>query len=314
MADVEFDSFDNGANAPIGMIGRTTRIMSVAGAATSIALVVGMGYWGYRLAVRDMTGVPVVRALEGPMRVSPVDPGGVITDHQGLSVSAIAAEGGASAPADELLLAPAPIVLSDDDITGIAVAAAPAGQARLAGLANAPVSDVDESGADMLQTVTLDQNTDVAALADAISAGVVPLSGDIDITLDTNPMPVFSLPKGALAQSPRPRARPFGTVVAAAAVAPITPEIDGKGLASGTRLVQLGAFDSEAIARSEWDRLSGKFSDLLADKTRIVQSAQSGGRTFYRLRALGFADEADSRRFCSALVAERAACIPVAVR
>jgi hypothetical protein len=53
---------------------------------------------------------------------------------------------------------------------------------------------------------------------------------------------------------------------------------------------------------------------LLTGKTRIVQAAQSGGRTFYRLRAMGFADEADSRRFCSALVAERAACIPVAVR
>lgn len=317
MADVEFDGFDSGASAPIGMIGRTTRIMSVAGAATSIALVVGMGYWGYRLAVRDMTGIPVVRALEGPMRVSPVDPGGVITDHQGLSVSAIAAEGGASAPADQLLLAPAPINLSDDDLTGIAVAVTPvmsARDARLAGLAAAPVADVDESGADLVQTVTLDQNTDVAALADALSAGVVPLSGDIDITLDTNPMPVFSLPKGALAQSPRPRARPFGTVVAAAAEPRVTPETNGQGLASGTRLVQLGAFDSEDIARGEWDRLSGKFADLLADKTRIVQAAQSGGRTFYRLRALGFTDEADSRRFCSALVAERAACIPVAVR
>jgi hypothetical protein len=314
MADVEFDGFDSSANAPVGMIGRKTRIMSVAGAATSIALVVGMGYWGYRLAVRDMTGVPVVRALEGPMRVSPVDPGGVITDHQGLSVSAIAAEGGASAPVDQLLLAPAPIVLSDDDMVGIAVAAAHANSAQLAGLASAPVLDVDESGVDMVQTVTLDQNTDIAALADALSAGAVPLSGDIDITLNTNPMPVFSLPKGALAQSPRPRARPFGTVNAAAAVAPVTPETNGQGLASGTRLVQLGAFDSEDIARGEWDRLSGKFADLLADKTRIVQAAQSGGRTFYRLRALGFADEADSRRFCSALVAERAACIPVAVR
>jgi hypothetical protein len=310
MADFEFDS---GEGAPVGLAGRTTRMMSIVGALTSVALVVGMAYWGYRLAVRDVTGIPVVRALEGPMRVSPDDPGGVIADHQGLSVNAVAAEGGASAPADQLVLAPAPIGLSDDDPTASMVATAPDGSAALQTADAPPVTDVDESGANTLQIVGFDENTDVSALADALSEGAVPLSADIDITLNTDPAPVVSLPKGALAESPRPRARPFGVVVAAAA-APVSKEISGEGLASGTRLVQLGAFDSEEIARNEWDRLAGKFADLLTDKTRIVQAAQSGGRTFYRLRALGFEDEADSRRFCSALVAERAACIPVAVR
>jgi hypothetical protein len=205
-------------------------------------------------------------------------------------------------------------------MTGTAVAMIPeisARSASLPGLALAPLDDVDESGADLLQTVSLDQNTDIGALADTLAAGSVPLSGELDITLDSGPKTAFSLPRGAMGASPRPRARPAGTVpmpLVTAALAPEAKEISGEGLASGTRLVQLGAFDSETIARSEWDRLSGKFTDLLDGKTRIVQAAQSGGRTFYRLRAMGFADEADSRRFCSALVAERAACIPVAVR
>jgi hypothetical protein len=315
MADVEFEG---GAQAPVGLAGRTTRIMSMAGAATSIALVLGMGYWGYRLAVRDVTGIPVVRALEGPMRISPEDPGGVIADHQGLSVNAIAAEGGTSAPADKLLLAPAPVGLSEEDLA-TAVAMAPdisARSASLPGLEIAPMPGVDGAVADALQTVSFDQNTDMGALADALTEGAVPLSGDIDITLDTGPSTAFQMPKGMMAASPRPRARPGAAQSAAVVVASAaaTPETNGENLASGTRLVQLGAFDSEVIARSEWDRLSGKFTDLLDGKTRIVQAAQSGGRTFYRLRAMGFADEADSRRFCSALVAERAACIPVAVR
>ena len=38
-------------------------------------------------------------------------------------------------------------------------------------------------------------------------------------------------------------------------------------------------------------------------------SATSGGRTFYRLRAMGFEDLSDARRFCSALVAENAECM-----
>ena len=38
----------------------------------------------------------------------------------------------------------------------------------------------------------------------------------------------------------------------------------------------------------------------MVGKLRVIQTAESGGRTFYRLRAAGFADEADARRFCSA--------------
>ncbi|MFC6583995.1 SPOR domain-containing protein [Sulfitobacter aestuariivivens] len=82
----------------------------------------------------------------------------------------------------------------------------------------------------------------------------------------------------------------------------------------GTRLAQLGAFDSEAVAREQWDQLNTRFGTYLAGKKRVVQKATSGGRVFYRLRAMGFEDIADARRFCSALVAENADCIPVVTR
>lgn len=82
----------------------------------------------------------------------------------------------------------------------------------------------------------------------------------------------------------------------------------------GTRLAQLGAYKSEAIAREEWARLEARFGDYLDGKNRVIQKATSGGRTFYRLRAMGFDDLAEARRFCSALVAERAECIPVVTR
>lgn len=313
MADVEFDGFDDDIGASSGRAGR---FIGIVGAVTSVALVLGLGYWGYRLAVRDMTGIPVVRAMEGPMRIAPEDPGGVIASHQGLSVNSVAEDGGISAPADRLTLAPPPVGLTEGDATGTAVAMVAPTSSRSGtsvGLSIAPMPDAVGNATDNpVQSVSLDANTDIGALADALSAGAVPLSGDLDITLNLDPAPVFSLPKGALAQSPRPRARPSGVVTLASA--PAGAEITGDALPSGTRLVQLGAFDSEDVARKEWDRLSGKFGELLVGKTRIVQAAQSAGRTFYRLRAMGFEDEADSRRFCSALVAERAACIPVAVR
>ena len=46
------------------------------GRSSRLALVVGIGVWGYKLLVRDVSGVPVVRAVEGPMRIQPENPGG----------------------------------------------------------------------------------------------------------------------------------------------------------------------------------------------------------------------------------------------
>ena len=83
---------------------------------------------------------------------------------------------------------------------------------------------------------------------------------------------------------------------------------------AGTRLVQFGAYDSPEAARGVWDTLDVKFGEFLRGKQRVVQEAVSGGKTFYRLRAMGFADINDARRFCAALVADRQACIPVVVR
>ena len=121
--------------------------------------------------------------------------------------------------------------------------------------------------------------------------------------------------------SPLPRLRPVGDLqaeaiansVSRATSGPIA-EVDPASIPVGTRLVQFGAFDSPDAARAEWVKLDGQFTDFLTDKQRVVQRALSGGKTFYRLRAMGFEDINDARRFCSAMLAERQACIPVVTR
>ena len=134
--------------------------------------------------------------------------------------------------------------------------------------------------------------------------------------------PQKAVVKGGLKKSLRPVLRPKALQkVAATAPAP-TPaaasaaaaEVDAASIPAGTRLAQLGAFDSAETARSEWDKLDAKFGDYLDGKQRVIQKAKSGGRVFYRLRAMGFADLSDARRFCSALLAERADCIPVTTK
>jgi hypothetical protein len=103
-------------------------------------------------------------------------------------------------------------------------------------------------------------------------------------------------------------------------VGPETPapvpfeEIAVADLPDGTRLVQLGAFDTAELAREEWDRIAGRFPEYFEDRPRVIEEAESGGQTFFRLRAAGFDDLAGSRRFCAVLVAQGTACIPVTVR
>jgi hypothetical protein len=99
----------------------------------------------------------------------------------------------------------------------------------------------------------------------------------------------------------------------AAALAPADPaeaEIDAASLPAGTRLAQLGAYGTAEEARAEWDQTVAALGPLMEGKKRVVEAAESGGRTFYRLRVEGFADLADARRFCAALKAEGRLCTP----
>ena len=325
-----------------GALGRASYAV---GSLVSVGLVVGLAVWGYQLVARDVSGVPVIRAATGPMRVQPEDPGGRQAQNQGLSVNAIAAVGTAGKAPDQLILAPAPLDLTEDDApvapntrqedtaSATRPAAAPAPQEEPASTA-AIAGTSEEAGEDGSDAML--------ALADVLSEGVAPMTPLADAPADApgdeqSPedaavaAAVASAAEaaddaeatrsadasGTIARSLRPKARPADLSnirQVAATRAAGTREIDPGSIAVGTRLAQLGAFSSEEIAREEWTKLGARFDEYLADKDRVIQRASSGGRTFYRLRAHGFEDLADARRFCSALVAEKAECIPVVTR
>ena len=78
MADFSYDDAYGVDEAARGA--SVTTFMNWAGAAVSLALIAGLGYWGWQLLVRDVSGVPVITALEGPMRVAPDNPGGEIAN------------------------------------------------------------------------------------------------------------------------------------------------------------------------------------------------------------------------------------------
>lgn len=334
MADADYDGYGGYDDGSGGAAMPTRRYVNLAGALVSLGLVVGFGIWGYKLAVRDVRGVPVIQALEGPLRVAPEDPGGEIANHQGLAVNEVAAAGVAAGVPDRLVLAPRPVELAAEDeagvtgpaIAGLATVSAPLpspGGLASAGadlaLAAAPPTEsasptaiaVDAAIAEALGLVpdTMEDEGDILALGD-LGPELAP-----EVALDDTFDPVEP---GAMAVSPRPKARPGSRSAAAAptaaAVTVAANEIDPATIPVGTRLVQFGAFDTADEARAEWVRLTGSFGELMAGKGLVLQPAESGGRTFYRLRAHGFDDEADARRFCSAFVAQNATCIPVPQR
>jgi hypothetical protein len=201
MVDADYEGLGGGISqgegAPRLSAATAERYLRIGGALCSVALVAGFGIWGYKLAVRDVLGVPVIQALDGPMRIAP---------------------------------------------------------------------------------------------------------------------------EGAITVSPRPRSRPLAGEVASAGV-PVAPadisglpEVDPATITVGTRLVQFGTFNTADEARAEWVRLQAGFGELMTEKGLVLQPATSGGRTFFRLRATGFEDEDDARRFCAAFVAQQVTCIPVPQR
>ena len=115
-----------------------------------------------------------------------------------------------------------------------------------------------------------------------------------------------TVPTEAPAQSEGTRVASIETSVPAPAPAPVVSsrDVDPSTVKPGTRVVQLGAFGSESVARSEWDRLEGRFRAYMVGKGRMIQKANSGGRDFWRLRVVGFDDSSDARRFCAELLAD----------
>lgn len=287
---------------------RVTNLVNYAGAALSLALILGVGFWGYKLIMRDVTGIPVVRAMEGDMRVLPDNPGGDVALHTGLAVNEVAALGEAGGPEDRLVLAPRTAGLTPEDLE-----AQPMADAMTSVVSETPspaMSDVE----DEVDLAPIAQD-DVAALAAQLaSLSGTPVAPADDIAATEQVLPA-TVP--GLATSLRPVLRPASLRLTAPA-APASAGTDEVSVTTatfpvGTNLVQLGAFQTPTLAAQEWDRLVARFGQLMNGRERVIQVSNQSSATWYRLRASGFEDRDEARRLCAALQAEGAECIAVVV-
>ena len=347
-----------------GVLGRVARLTHYLGALVSVFLMVSLAVWGYRLVVRDVSGVPVIRAVEGDARVAPAEPGGELTDRTGLAVNNVAA-GAEPGRVDKVAIAPAPTALDGQDVpmgelgataqeasvvsdeavadpaeasvaltdAEVARRAAEAQAAAAQGVPEVAPSETDLVAASAAVTDASGQRTqDTAITAALVEAGALPAVATATRPL---PRPQRIAAANAVPAAPQVAAEAAPVVLADAAVtsaadaaeaAPVAAETAAEpaveapaapvqaAVATGTPLVQIGAFDSGTIAESEWARVSGRYGDLFAGKAPVVQEHKANGRTFYRLRVAGFESRDAARKFCAALIEAGADCIPAVAK
>ncbi len=262
--------------------------------------------------MRDVTGIPVVRALEGPMRVAPEDPGGLASEYQGLTVNRIAEERAAVAPSEQVVLAPAPATLDEGE--DLAMAELPAIPTELPAVADIGEPErFDLAGdasafetADAASTPALSETDEVIAALEADPGDVSALPASIEgerepvataapadqpsatdlavaaalADLGLKPEPAVVKIEAAArvpVATPRPLVRPANLqrVSLSASVVTEDPAV-ADTIASGTRLVQLGAYASPEIAKIEWANMEAQFGDYMVGKEHRCAACTNG--------------------------------------
>lgn len=127
--------------------------------------------------------------------------------------------------------------------------------------------------------------------------------------------PMAGVSRGSIAREDTAKpamagARPAANIIAAVKDG-TSAAAGGTELAAGAggAMIQLGAYNSAAIAREAWGKLSKRF-DYLAPLSSRIEKAEVGGATLYRLRA-GAGNAADATTLCGRLKVAGESCIVV---
>ncbi len=288
-------------------------VRKLAGAVVFLGVVAAMGLWSYRLGTRDAAEVPVIRAMEGPARIQPEDPGGAQAAHQGLEVNTVLS--GVPAPVARTPAATAPLPV----VPALAEEDAPQG-ALIVAAARAFAEPADAAGDDLqmplgedgIETVVVEGAPDLGALvAETLAAEAEATGAEASARPRSRPGNL----ERVRARAPAPTVTAAATPPAAAATQPAAaPAREVASVSSGSRMVQLGAYDSEQSTRQAWSRLVAQHGDLFAGKSLYAERATSNSRVFYRLRVAGFSNTEQTRVMCEQLKARGIDCIPVTLQ
>lgn len=331
--DDESDQLGGGTGPAGSVVDRLGRLTHYLGAVVSVGLMVMLAVWGYKLVMRDVSGVPIIRAMEGEARTAPDDPGGQLATRTGLAVNSVAG-GVETRAANQVAIAPDTTRLSEEDVAMgdlgatarqpsreseapvhlaldpvVATSDAERRAAEELALSQAVTSVVPENEGPVNEAVTdLDGHVAAPEAIQAVLAEAAASVAPVTRTVTTSPRPA-PRPR-RVATAPATIANDATPAAASTQAAAPVQKVSASAITSGAALVQIGAFDSNALAEGEWNRISGKFGGLFSGKAQVIQKAESGGRNFWRLRVAGFENRDEARRFCADLIAGGTDCIP----
>lgn len=237
-----------------------------AGVGGVLALLVGGGL----LMRPGRHGVPVIEAEAGPVRIKPVNPGGM-------------------------------------QVTGAELGGGPAtGEPKLAPAAERPELDTLKA---QLREVKRQLARQAEANAQAVRLAQAQAAAAKQAAEKAAAVTLAQAGSPRVAAAAPVQHASATTVVAppAAPLAPPTPLAHAAPAHAGTA-VQLAAFADQAAAEAGWETLVRQAPDLLGGRKAEVTEASVAGRTVYRLRTGGFADVASAATFCANLKAKGAGC------
>lgn len=182
-------------------------------------------------------------------------------------------------------------------------------------LEDGAASDVEVLAQGPEEPVARDLEDPIAAIASGAGAG----SADIIDDAAGDRIASLEAADAALAEVPAAQAPQAGAGAPARAVTTPTPAATEPApqpaaatasASTGTHLVQVGAFKSQAEADGFWARLETKLGDFVAGKAPDTERADLGDKgVFFRLRIGPFSSADDAKTYCEGLKSRGQDCL-----
>lgn len=261
-----------------------------------LAMFAGVVWLAYTQGVaRGRTETPVITAANGPARIAPANPGGAEQPYKGFKIYE------QPAPPDE------------DSLT------TPQTSPRAAAPQEAKIPPPPPTKPAIVAPAPAPSApTPAPKLASAAPAKPAPQAKSLPQAKPAAPQPSAApIPAGPATAPPRALSAPSGMHSAGAATATSPASADARGgaegrpvTASGSAVLQIGAYKSQADAEAAWKVYKAKHAALLSGYGYDVQQADLGEKgVWYRLRIAGFASKDVAVAMCDRLKTDGGACI-----
>lgn len=251
--------------------------------------------------------IPVLRALEAPVKTRPEEPGGMPVPHRDKLIYR-RLTGNEELPVYERVIPPPEEPLS---LPGVAEPGPSAD-------ANIWVGE-DEAPSAAFVPAPLEESVLAPPTEEFLDNMVPDTSPAIEAPPDSVEAPPDSSSVAMAAPRPRPTAPPSSAPSGSAPSSKSGLSAEARaakdllmGTAAGDYAVQLASVRSRQEANREWERLRRRHSDILGSLQLTVLEADLGQRgKYYRLRAGPITNQNSARRVCDSLVDRKVTCIVV---